>query len=108
MGWSDIVAQGTEPAGAAAHSGLVPSGKLRLSVTSVEPPPSRWLFPSSVEEIAAATGEGEVFGVGADLEPGTLLAAYRHGLFPDARPAGRGGVVVAGSAGHRSPATACG
>jgi leucyl/phenylalanyl-tRNA--protein transferase len=58
---------------------------------SVEPPPSRWLFPSSVDEIAAATGEGEVFAVGADLEPGTLLAAYRHGLFP--MPARRGVVA---------------
>ena len=27
-------------------------------------------------------GSGEVAGVGADLEPGTLLAAYRAGLFP--------------------------
>jgi leucyl/phenylalanyl-tRNA--protein transferase len=27
-------------------------------------------------------GEEEVAGIGADLEPGTLLAAYRAGLFP--------------------------
>lgn len=27
-------------------------------------------------------GTGEVVGVGADLQPGTLLAAYRCGLFP--------------------------
>jgi leucyl/phenylalanyl-tRNA--protein transferase len=27
-------------------------------------------------------GDGEIAGVGADLEPGTLLAAYRTGLFP--------------------------
>ena len=25
---------------------------------------------------------GEILGIGADLEPGTLLAAYRSGLFP--------------------------
>lgn len=31
-------------------------------------------------------------GVGADLEPGTLLAAYRSGLFP--MPAGHHGVVA--------------
>ena len=31
---------------------------------------------------AADAGDGEVAGVGADLEPGTLLAAYRRGLFP--------------------------
>jgi leucyl/phenylalanyl-tRNA--protein transferase len=28
------------------------------------------------------SAEGEIAGVGADLEPGTLLAAYRSGLFP--------------------------
>jgi leucyl/phenylalanyl-tRNA---protein transferase len=27
-------------------------------------------------------GQGEVVGIGADLKPGTLLAAYRCGLFP--------------------------
>ncbi len=44
----------------------------------VEPPPSRWELPS-----AAGLAEGaEIAGVGADLAPGTLLAAYRHGLFP--------------------------
>ncbi|HLY81391.1 MAG TPA: leucyl/phenylalanyl-tRNA--protein transferase [Acidimicrobiales bacterium] len=48
----------------------------------VEPPPSRWTFPADVGDIARAAGEGEVVGVGADLEPGTILAAYRHGLFP--------------------------
>ncbi len=26
--------------------------------------------------------DGEIVGIGADLEPGTLLAAYRSGLFP--------------------------
>ena len=31
---------------------------------------------------AAEVGGGEVVAVGADLEPGTLLAAYRSGLFP--------------------------
>jgi leucyl/phenylalanyl-tRNA--protein transferase len=30
----------------------------------------------------AAAGPGEVVGMGADLEAGTLLAAYRCGLFP--------------------------
>jgi leucyl/phenylalanyl-tRNA--protein transferase len=34
-------------------------------------------------------GTGEVAGVGADLEPGTLLAAYRAGLFPMRLPGGR-------------------
>ncbi len=48
----------------------------------VEPPPSRWSFPETLEAIAQSAGDGEVVGVGADLEPGTILAAYRHGLFP--------------------------
>jgi leucyl/phenylalanyl-tRNA--protein transferase len=30
----------------------------------------------------AAAGDNDLVGVGADLEPGTLLAAYRTGLFP--------------------------
>lgn len=43
----------------------------------VEPPPSRWLLPT-----ADLTDEQGFVGIGADLEPGTLLAAYRSGLFP--------------------------
>lgn len=42
-----------------------------------EPPPTRWRFP----DVAGADPNG-VVGLGADLEPGTLLAAYRSGLFP--------------------------
>ena len=41
---------------------------------------------------ADAADETEIFGVGADLEPGTLLAAYRGGLFP--MRVGRGGPVA--------------
>ena len=43
----------------------------------VAPAPTRWQLPSP--EAADANG---LVGVGADLEPGTLLAAYRQGLFP--------------------------
>lgn len=43
----------------------------------VEPPPNRWAFPP-----ASSADEHGVVAVGADLEPGTLLAAYRAGLFP--------------------------
>lgn len=42
----------------------------------IEPPPTRWAFGSAARAI------GDIAGVGADLEPGTVLAAYRHGLFP--------------------------
>jgi leucyl/phenylalanyl-tRNA--protein transferase len=43
----------------------------------MQPPPSRWDLPAP--ETADAHG---LVGVGADLEPGTLLDAYRAGLFP--------------------------
>lgn len=43
----------------------------------VEPGPSRFAFDLS----AAPAGE-DFLGIGADLEPATLLAAYRAGAFP--------------------------
>ena len=43
----------------------------------VQPPPPRWAFPP----VDAADEDGLV-GLGADLEPGTILAAYRLGMFP--------------------------
>lgn len=43
----------------------------------IEPPPSQWQFPSP----RRAAGD-EVVAIGADLAPGTLLSAYRAGLFP--------------------------
>lgn len=43
----------------------------------VEPPPSRWSMPTD-----GPIDESDIVAVGADLEPGTLLAAYRAGLFP--------------------------
>jgi leucyl/phenylalanyl-tRNA--protein transferase len=50
----------------------------------VEPPPSVWAFPSPDR-----ADESGVVAVGGDLEPGTLLSAYRNGLFP--MPVGRRG-----------------
>jgi leucyl/phenylalanyl-tRNA--protein transferase len=43
----------------------------------IEPPATHWRFPDPTE-----ADEHGVVGVGADLEPGTLLGAYRRGLFP--------------------------
>ena len=43
----------------------------------VEPEPTRWALPDPRRPLL-----GEVVGIGADLEPGTLLEAYRRGLFP--------------------------
>lgn len=48
----------------------------------LQPEPSRWDFPDP----AVADRHGVVC-VGADLEPGTILAAYRRALFP--MPIGR-------------------
>lgn len=52
----------------------------------IEPPTSQWIFPS----LEGADPEGLV-AIGGDLEPGTLLAAYRAGLFP--MPTGRRGRI---------------
>jgi leucyl/phenylalanyl-tRNA---protein transferase len=65
-----------------------PPGPAATWVTAVEPPPTRWVFPIGAVAHAAVAGDQEVVGVGADLEPGTLLAAYRAGIFP--MPAKRG------------------
>jgi len=46
-----------------------------------EPPSTGWVFPD-VSVPPEAGGPDDLVGAGADLEPGTLLAAYRHGLFP--------------------------
>ena len=42
----------------------------------VEPLPSRWELPDPV------AGDDDVVALGGDLEPGTVLDAYRRGLFP--------------------------
>jgi leucyl/phenylalanyl-tRNA---protein transferase len=43
----------------------------------IEPPPTPWGFPDP----DGADAQGLV-AIGADLDPGTLLTAYRHGMFP--------------------------
>jgi leucyl/phenylalanyl-tRNA--protein transferase len=53
----------------------------------IEPPTTTWGFPHP-----STADEHGVVGVGADLEPGTVLAAYRSGLFP--MPLHRGGPVA--------------
>ena len=53
----------------------------------IDPGPSPWVIPSPVD----ADPEGPV-AVGADLEPATLLAAYRAGVFP--MPLRRGRVLA--------------
>jgi leucyl/phenylalanyl-tRNA---protein transferase len=43
----------------------------------IEPLLSRWQL-----DLDQATAQDDLVGIGADLEPGTLLMAYRAGLFP--------------------------
>lgn len=43
----------------------------------IEPPPTDIIFPDP-----AAAGDSDDVAAGGDLEPGTVLAAYRQGLFP--------------------------
>jgi leucyl/phenylalanyl-tRNA---protein transferase len=45
-----------------------------------EPPGSAWAFPDLRDPQVAQLED--LVAMGADLEPGTLLAAYRNGLFP--------------------------
>jgi leucyl/phenylalanyl-tRNA--protein transferase len=53
-----------------------------------EPPVTGWVFPD-VGRLPMDRHADDLVGAGADLEPGTLLAAYRQGLFP--MPAGDSG-----------------
>jgi leucyl/phenylalanyl-tRNA---protein transferase len=47
-----------------------------LPAAPVPPPPSRWAMPDPRQAAE------DLVGVGADLEPGTLLSAYARGMFP--------------------------
>jgi leucyl/phenylalanyl-tRNA--protein transferase len=53
-------------------------------VRPVEPPPTIWGLPDP-----STADEDGLLGVGADLAPGTVLSAYRSGMFP--MPVGRDG-----------------
>ncbi|WP_370250327.1 leucyl/phenylalanyl-tRNA--protein transferase [Nocardioides sp.] len=45
----------------------------------VDPPPTAWVFPDAD---ALAGVEDDLVALGADLEPASVLEAYRRGLFP--------------------------
>src|SRR5690242_2759831 len=62
------------PARSSRTSRVCPRNRTRVPV---EPAPSPWAFPPP----ETADGSG-LLGVGADVEPGTLLKAYRSGIFP--------------------------
>jgi leucyl/phenylalanyl-tRNA---protein transferase len=52
----------------------------------IEPPSTHWSFPD------ASNSDDDVIAIGADLEPGTILSAYRQGLFP--MPVVQGGEIA--------------
>jgi leucyl/phenylalanyl-tRNA--protein transferase len=64
-------------AGSERHDGRFAELAVAFDLPRFEPDPTPWQFPSP----AAADVDGFV-AVGGDLAPGTLLAAYRSGLFP--------------------------
>lgn len=77
-----------------------------MSAPQVEPPESRFVLP-----YPGGAGPDDVIAVGGDLEPGTLLQAYRKGLFPMHLPEGelawwsplrRGVLPLEGLVVHRS------
>ena len=49
-----------------------------MAAVPVEPPPTVWEFPPP----SRFHPDDDLVATGADLEPGTLLEAYRRGLFP--------------------------
>jgi leucyl/phenylalanyl-tRNA--protein transferase len=55
----------------------------------VDPPLSAWEFPPP----SRFARDDDLVATGADLEPGTILTAYRHGLFP--MPVGGGRAPMA-------------
>ena len=69
-----------------------------------DPAPSPWAFPDlAALERAGRLPADDLLATGADLEPATLLAAYRAGLFP--MPDGPAG--VGSSAGGRPWSAGC-
>jgi leucyl/phenylalanyl-tRNA--protein transferase len=51
------------------------------SRTPLEPAATAWVLPD-LGHLPNELADEDLVGLGADLEPGTLLAAYRGGLFP--------------------------
>lgn len=47
-----------------------------------EPPPSTWNLSEVTRDLARLDEDDDLVAMGADLTPGTLLQAYRCGLFP--------------------------
>jgi leucyl/phenylalanyl-tRNA--protein transferase len=56
------------------HHARLPTHPL---MAPIEPPPTRWTMPTG-----GPVDDSDIVAIGADLEPGTLLAGYRCGVFP--------------------------
>lgn len=59
----------------------VPAAEPGLTRPPQPVPPSSWLLPDPLD-----ADEDGVVGIGADLAPGTLVDAYRRGIFPWPHP----------------------
>src|SRR5690606_31068564 len=53
-----------------------------LDAVPIEPSPSLWGLAEVARDLSRLDPSDDLVAIGADLEPGTLLAAYRCGLFP--------------------------
>jgi leucyl/phenylalanyl-tRNA---protein transferase len=73
-----LASEGPAPGGPAPEHAPAGSTRATGSAGPVEPPPSAWSFG----DVAHFDDLDDLVAIGADLEPGTLLAAYRRGLFP--------------------------
>ena len=72
------------PSSAAARSGsrVASASGDTLGGVPVEPPSSPWGLAEVVRDLSRLDPDDDLVAIGADLEPGTLLQAYRNGLFP--------------------------
>src|SRR5207237_621745 len=61
-------------------SGMPATVPVTLLGVPIEPPQSPWAFQPAL--MGPGDADGDLVGIGADLQPGTLLAAYRSGAFP--------------------------
>ena len=74
---SSAASRAPDPPRRSTHLPDAPDEGTMTNVTAPsEPPMTGWVFPDPME------ADEDIVAVGADLEPGTVLAAYRAGLFP--------------------------
>src|SRR5690606_5004879 len=58
------------------------TGRRYSAPVPFDPPPSLWSLTEVTRDLSRLDPGDDLVAMGADLEPGTLLQAYRCGLFP--------------------------